>query len=79
MAPIDNSEVMNPTSEFEHDSPYLLSLFVRNVMLLKHCHAVLKVLDDVRRRLVGLAKGERHGGELPRATRERTVHLRNER
>lgn len=47
-------------------------------MFLKHCHAVLKILDDVRRRLVGLAKRERHGGELPRATKQRTVHLRSE-
>lgn len=46
-------------------------------MLLEHRHAVLKVLDDVRRRLVGLAKGERHGGGLPRATRQLTVHLRD--
>ena len=52
---------------------YLLSLLVRDVMFLQHRHVVLQVLDDVRRRLVGLAKGERHGGELPWSTKQR-VH-----
>lgn len=45
-------------------------------MLLQHRHAVLKVLDNVCRRLVGLAKGERHGGKLPRGSKQQTVHLK---